>query len=498
MILRECIFMGGENIRFSLFRILIYLYIPFMSLILIIKCLDLSVPLHSEVLLYIVNLEFQKCLNIILFFNGCVYWLCYLYLKMTKERDYYRSYEALMVEMNLPEKLKIAMFTNNYFPFIGGVPISIQRLADGLRELGHEVFIFAPKYPGHHESSPNVYRVPLLLFYRMKGFDFAVANLWDKKINVLFKEKNFDLVHVHHPFWLGKKGLKLAKKYQIPCVYTYHTRLEKYAHYLPIFKKSFQNLFSHYIIKRFSQQCQAVIAPTKSAKTYLGNIGVSKEKYVIPTGIPEVSFTKQTLKTHNHEVFRMCTVSRLSQEKNLDFLIHAMHLLRRLTTHPFHLSIIGEGAERAHLEDLIQELDLTEVITLEGAIPPINVSHYYAQADLFVYTSLTETQGMVLLEAMAAGCPVVAIRSSGIDDMIFDGYNGYKTKAALKDFVAQIQALMLNPSECKTLGLNALQFANQHSVSLMAEKVVDIYYQMIKQNLYLAKESKPVLKEHYE
>ncbi|ERJ13546.1 glycosyltransferase [Haloplasma contractile] len=236
---------------------------------------------------YIHSLFYTSAINIILITCIVISLGIIIYNLVTKEVNYYREFDHLdEFKINRDKKLNIAMFTNNYFPFIGGVPISIRRLAEGLMKNGHNVFIFAPEYPVKDDKNEeHVIRCKLLLYYKGSAFNFAIANIFKTAIEKDFLSYHFDLIHVHHPFWMGKKGLKLGKTHNIPVVLTYHTRLEKYAHYLPLFQTTFQNLFSHFMIKRFSQRCDAIIAPTTTAKEYLENIGVSREKFVLPTGI---------------------------------------------------------------------------------------------------------------------------------------------------------------------------------------------------------------------
>lgn len=332
------------------------------------------------------------------------------------------------------KKLKIAMFTNNYFPFIGGVPISISRLSKELRNEGHDVYIFAPKYPNQEtDKDEGVVRCKLLRYHKTKIFNFAIVNIFSSRIRKEFERHDFDIVHVHHPFWMGTKGLKLAKKHNIPSILTYHTRFDKYYHYVPIAKKLFKNILAHQIVKKFSQKCTTIFAPTDSSKEYLTEIGVERPISVIPTGIDfevfeEAKFDifdgvkEETLKkkyAKNGEVL-LCSVSRLSEEKNIYFLIDSMKYIKEHTNIPFKCIIVGEGPEEGNIRAKIQAENLTGNIELVGNIPPDEISKYYIASDLFVFSSKSETQGMVLLEAMAGYCPVVAVSAGGIEDVIID------------------------------------------------------------------------------
>ena len=209
---------------------------------------------------YIHSIFYLNFFNFILILCIFIFLGLVINYRVTKSVHYYNEFDEAPESIKNNEKLNIAMFTNNYFPFIGGVPISITRLTKGLRGQGHNVVIFAPKYPIKTLEDANVIRCNLLIYYRTKPFDFAIVNIFSSKIEKIFSTQNFDVIHVHHPFWMGTKGLELGKKYGLPVILTYHTRLEKYAHNLPLFKQTFENIASHKLIRIFSQKCDAIIS----------------------------------------------------------------------------------------------------------------------------------------------------------------------------------------------------------------------------------------------
>lgn len=408
--------------------------------------------------------------------------------KVSKNADYYVQYDDTFNAIFKKEKLNIAMFTNNYLPFIGGVPISILRLSKGLKKNGHKVIIFAPDYPEKvpNEAS-NIIRLKLLFFFKSKPFNFPIVNIFSSSIEKNFLSYNFDVVHVHHPFWMGKKGLQLGQKYGIPVILTYHTRLEKYAHNLPFFKKSFENLASHALIRRFSQKCDAIFAPTSSAKDYLVNLGVSRHKTILPTGIDfdfynniqgeYIDLLKKKYKPNNELI--LCSVSRLTEEKNIYFLLEGIKYIKEHCNIPFKSIIIGDGPEKENIMKTIEKEGLLDTIELLGSISPEQISIYYRLSDIFVFSSKSETQGMVILEAMAGECPVVAIRSSGIDDVILNEYNGYKTRSDIISWSQKVICLIENPLKLREMSQNAYAFSKEYSLEAMAETTIDVYYQSI-------------------
>lgn len=436
---------------------------------------------------YIHSIFYLNFFNLILLFCILIFLVLMINYRVSKSVHYYSEFDDAPESIKNKDVLNIAMFTNNYLPFIGGVPISITRLTKGLRGLGHNVVIFAPRYPNKSPQDANVIRCNLLIYFRSKPFDFAIANIFSSQIKKKFLLENFDVIHVHHPFWMGTKGLELGKKYGLPVILTYHTRLEKYAHNLPFLKLTFENIASHKLIKIFSQKCDAIVAPTNSASEYLANIGVSRDKIVLPTGVDfdfydDVDLNKVKLINKKYNVQNdviLCSVSRLTEEKNIYFLLDGIKRIKDNSKVPFKCIIIGDGPEKEKILKTIERLGLKDTVFLVGLVSPKEVCEYYMASDIFVFSSQSETQGMVILEAMAGKCAVVAIRSSGIDDIIHNDYNGFKTKADLDLWSEKVIYLMENPKILKEMSQNAYDFSKKFSLDAMAQATVEVYYKAI-------------------
>jgi len=304
-----------------------------------------------------------------------------------------------------------------------------------------------------------------------------------------FATMDVDLVHVHHPFWMGTKGRRLAREKHVPVVLTYHTRLEKYAHNIPLIGFLFQNILPHYIIRRFAQKCDAVIAPTSTAKEYLRNLGVSKRIVVLPTGVDLTLYDRVEEKkiTSINKTYRknreliLVSVSRLTKEKNIYFLLEGIASVQKQTEIPFKVLLIGDGQERHNIIRFIDEHELQQTVHLLGSLSQEELCAHYMAADLFVFASQSETQGMVLLEAMAGSTPVVAVRSSGIEDAIRDGYNGYKTDADQAQWVEKIVALMEDGGLRKKMSDNARTSAQKLSAEKVAANVVKLYRKVLEE-----------------
>lgn len=404
-----------------------------------------------------------------------------LYTVIFVGKNYYPDYDLDPTPW-LEQPLRVAMFTNNYLPFIGGVPISIARLRRGLESLGDKLLIVAPRYKDQPEIEEHVLRVPSLLAMGEKR-EFRLANIFLYRIRKRVRAFHPDIIHLHHPFWLGSLGLFVAHRLKVPAIYTYHTRLEHYAHFVPLPGMIFRNFISHALIKRFANKCDGVIVPTYSTEEYLRMIGVKTPTFVQPTGIEfkrfqavtddEISELRTALNLTDEIVF--ISVSRLSNEKNIDFMIDAVHALTQETSKPFHFLMIGEGHQKERLQNRVRDLNLETRITLVGAVKPEEIAVWYRLGDAFLFASKSETQGMVILEAMAAGLPVVAVRSSGIDDVVRQGFNGFKTPERQDQWCLQVKRLLEDDDLRNRLSRQALEFASDFSVEQFAMDVREIY-----------------------
>lgn len=405
-----------------------------------------------------------------------------LYSAIFVDRDYYPDFNLDPTPWR-ERSLKVVMFTNNYLPFIGGVPLSIERLRRGLGALKHEVMVVAPSYRDQPMEETNVLRVPSLVSMGAQR-EFRLANIFLARIRQAVRAFRPDIIHLHHPIWLGSLGLWMARRLKVPAVYTYHTRLEHYAHFVPLPGRIFRNLISHALIRRFANKCDGVIVPTYSAEEYLRMIGVKTMAFVQPTGIEFDAFqqvTEEQVETLRQQLeispdeHIFISVSRLSTEKNIDFMIEAVELIKAQARKPFRFLMIGDGHERERLQQKIDERGLHDLFVLIGSIPPEKMAVYYRLGHTFLFASVSETQGMVVLEAMAARLPVVAVRSSGIDDVVREGHNGFKTPENRERWSEAVLRLMDNHDLHQQLADNALEFARGYSIDNFAHDVEGIY-----------------------
>jgi glycosyltransferase involved in cell wall biosynthesis len=281
--------------------------------------------------------------------------------------------------------------------------------------------------------------------------------------------------------------MRLAKRRGIPVVFTYHTRLERYTHYIPLPGAVLKSIAAHSLIKHFANKCDAIITPTASTEEYLRNLGVSSLIETIPTGISigdYKSFSPQQIHDLRSQYVAsgeilLISVARMAEEKNLDFLIDGLVKVKERTHMPFKCLLVGGGPERARLEAMVAELDMDKQIIFAGNMIPQELIRCYLAADLFVFASTSETQGMVLLEAMAGGCPVVAVRASGVYDVVKDGYNGFKVPESTESWAKAVAILLEDKQLLLALSENSRAFAENYSVEKVTEKVSRLYRRVL-------------------
>ncbi len=378
--------------------------------------------------------------------------------------------------------MRIAMFTNNYKPYIGGVPVSIEHLAEALRGRGHTVYIFAPTYENQVEE-PYVIRYPS---FPIKVAGAPVPNVLTGIFIKKVRELNIDVIHVHHPAIVGNVALSIRKKLGVPVVFTYHTRYEAYLHYINGLEKVEQSTgFISWYLHHFCNQCDLLVAPTPGILDYLQKERMKPPIQVMPTGIPMENFLpeqesvaairQQYLGTAD---YLTCTVSRLAKEKNLDFQIRGLSCLKRLLKkkgRTFRHMIIGDGPEKENLMRQIGELGLTENIIFIGNVDNQEIKNYQAAADAFLFTSKSETQGIVLLEAMAVGNPVVAVEASGVRDVVKDGVNGYLTEEDTYWWAERTRMVLEEVAKREQLSQAARETAESYSEEEVARQAEQYY-----------------------
>lgn len=383
--------------------------------------------------------------------------------------------------------MRIAMLTNNYKPYIGGVPVSIEHLAKELRKLGHTVYIFAPSYSNQKEE-PFVIRYPS---FPVKIAGAPIPNMFTKLFYHKIKELQIDLIHVHHPAIVGNVALRLRRLLGIPVVFTYHTQYEEYLYYVKPLQQ-FENctgILSHYL-KRFCNCCDMVIAPTQSIKEHLlFNKNIQIPIRILPTGIPSDNFlpdqqTVSQLRTQFGENvdYLFGTVARLAKEKNLDFLLECLQKIKKqleFNQKTFRYLLIGEGLEQKHLEEKVSALGLQNEVVFVGTVKNKDIKNYLSACDLFLFSSKSETQGIVLLEAMAAGTPVIAVDATGVRDIVKTKENGILTSEQPEHLAQEVMQVLGDTTFYKSLCHGARKTAAAYAEEQIALSAEHYYMELL-------------------
>lgn len=377
--------------------------------------------------------------------------------------------------------MRIALMTNNYKPFMGGVPISIERLKNGLEALGHQVTVFAPTYEEQVEEE-NVFRYATCMKKFIGGI--VLPNPFDKRIEEEFKKRNFDIIHVHHPMLIGRTAVYLSRKYNIPLTFTYHTRYEQYVECYT--KSKLIEKLTPLYLRAFLKHCHFVFAPTQGMKDYLVEVcKLYPERIgILPTGIEDANFQVQEEETakireqyQSQNMPLLITVSRMAQEKNVEFLLKSLALFKRRWGKPFRMLMIGDGPDRETYERTAADLGLAEEIRFTGKIPNQEIAPYFAAADGFLFASKTETQGIVILEAFAGKTPVIAVEASGVKDIVKSGYSGILTEEDTEQFAGELASFLENGQIRKRMEVCAGQSAlayREEAVALRALSLIHI------------------------
>jgi 1,2-diacylglycerol 3-alpha-glucosyltransferase len=377
--------------------------------------------------------------------------------------------------------MRILKVSDVYFPRVNGVSTSIRTFSRELQARGHEVTLIAPLYPEDADDSFEIVRVPSHYVF-VDPEDRLMQRRPLRRHLEMLRARAFDVVHVHTPFAAHYEGAWLARQLGLPLVETYHTYFEQYLdNYLPWLPRQ----VLRYAARRFSRsQCRgvdALVVPTQPMLDVLRDYGIDTTAEIIPTGIPARAFAggdgRRFRARHGITPERqvMLYVGRVAHEKNIDFLLHVVDRVRR--THPRALLLIaGEGPAEHHLGRLRERLGLQAHVQFVGYLSrETELPDCYAAGDVFAFASSTETQGLVLLEAMQAGTPVVSTAVMGTAEVMADRRGGLVADEDIADFAAKVCRLLDDADLHAELSAEAIAKAAQWSAPATAERLAALY-----------------------
>ena len=379
--------------------------------------------------------------------------------------------------------MRIGIFSDTYIPQVNGVSTSIEMLRKGLEKKGHKVYIVTVNPKGlKYKFDEKVLRIPGV---PIGIFDYRLTSVYPAFAIKKIKSWNLDVIHCQTEFGIGTFARIVSKQFNIPLVHTYHTMYEDYVHYITrgYFKKTSKKIVEYLTLFYCDSTPTELIVPTK--KTY----DLFKEKYkikrnvhIVPTGIEiekysknysleKINKLKKSLNINDEIV--LIFVGRLGLEKSVDFLIENHKKINAK------LLIIGDGPEKDNLEKLVKKLKLSDKVIFTGKVPLKDIGLYYKLGNIFVTASKTETQGLTVIEALAASLPVVAINDESFIDPIKNDYNGYLFNNK-KEYVNYINNLINDKNKLARLSINAYESSLEFSNKVFATKVLEIYKEAIK------------------
>lgn len=380
--------------------------------------------------------------------------------------------------------LNIGIFTETYRPTVNGVVVSIDTFRHQLERHGHQYSIFAPYNRHKTKTEANVYRFPSIepphdTVYPL-SIPLPISLAWQYlPKNVLAK---LDIIHIQHFSSMGQLGLATAKRLNIPAVYTYHTMAELYTHYAPGIGPLTGGLIRQWT-RHTAGHSTHVITPTQSVKKYLQSIGVKKPISVIPTGIDTdlYTHTPRAYVEHKYKIPAgariLLNAGRLSSEKNIDFLLQSFRQVL-LAVPKAHLILAGDGPDRAKYQKQVKDWKIESSVTFIGFVDRAEVIKLFGSADLFVFPSVTDTQGIVVIEAMAAGAVPVAVDRYGPHDIIQDGVTGRLVDLNVQQFSGTIIDLLANDNKRRPMSKAARLAAKRYDMAVTAKVMESLYVKL--------------------
>jgi glycosyltransferase involved in cell wall biosynthesis len=380
--------------------------------------------------------------------------------------------------------MNILMMTNTYLPHIGGVARSVEAFSRYYQEHGHEVLIIAPEFPQTPVNEQDVVRIPAI--QRFNGSDFSVVLPIPHFLGEEIDAFEPDIVHSHHPFLVGSTARLIANTYNLPLVFTHHTMYEQYSHYVPGDAETLQR-FAVKLATSYANMCDQVFAPSESIAEILATRGVQVPVEVIPTGVNLEEFAQgsgagfRKILGIDDNAFLVGHLGRLAPEKNLEYLSQAV--LKFMQNEPrAHFLLVGKGNSEHSLRQTFELAGLTQRLHHVGFLQQPFLSSAYQAMDVFVFSSQSETQGMVLTEAMAVSVPVIALDAPGAREVVSDGKNGrlLSAQTSSAEFADVLQWFFDLPEEQRQVFKQAARAtAESYSLVNCAQKALKKYESLL-------------------
>jgi len=383
--------------------------------------------------------------------------------------------------------LRIGLFTDTYAPQVNGVSISLQLISEGLQKRGHQVTVFAPRFPGYKDDQPGVVRLPSLKY--LNDPPIYVAVLGTPRSTWNLSRKHFDVLHAHSPLTVGLLAYLTASTKNLPLIYTYHTSITDYTHYLKVIGGTG---VIRYAARWFSATStnlgDRVVVPSPKFHRLLLEQKVNKPIHIIPNGIDlsrfnaaknPGSFRKRLGLKANTPI--LLSVGRVDPEKRLDFLIEAFTRLA-VRCPSAHLVFAGDGSARKKLEEQAAATKVSNRIHFLGMVKRDELPDLLHDATVFLSASTTEVHPISVIEAIASGLPLVAVEDEAFEGMILEGENGHLTPLDLDAYADTLAKLMGDPERLAKYGKRSLELSEKYSIESQVRTLEHLYLEAILQN----------------
>jgi len=382
--------------------------------------------------------------------------------------------------------MNIVMFTNTYKPFVGGVERSVEMFTTEYRLKGHRTVIVTPEYEGAPSREFDVVRIPAL--QNFNGSDFSVKLPAPGVLSKFLEEFRPDLVHSHHPFLIGDTALRVASSHRIPLVYTFHTLYEQYTHYVPGDSGPLKR-FVMALTTGYANLCDFVFAPSNSAATMMRSRGVQAPLAVIPTGIYPERYGRKGLPDLRKKLgippraTVVGLVSRIAPEKNIDFLARTVAGFVAEDDNRYFL-VVGSGPALPTVHEICAQYHVGSRLVCTGTLEGDLLAGAFRAMDVFAFASHSETQGIVLAEAMASEVPVVAVDAPGVREIVLDGENGrlIGSDDGPRFSEALAWAVGLSLTDRWRVKRNARRTAQNFGIDESVTRALSVYDQLLQRN----------------
>jgi Glycosyltransferase len=397
--------------------------------------------------------------------------------------------------------MKVVMFTDAYWPRVNGVTVSVDSFSRALIRAGHQVVVICSFYPDsqtigcmstpvmekrERDTDPTIIRVPSYPVFISKEDRMAKFHKWfwvSKQLNALQP----DVIHVNSEFVIGEFGFNYAKLHGVPLVYTFHTLWEDYAvNYIPYVPEFILRFFARGITKNMARRADTVIAPTSQIQEVLKRYKIKKPVHLLPTGIDPELFRNDSSRVKE---FRgkletafpalagkriLLFAGRIGKEKNLSFLLRLLPAI--VKKHPeVVLLVAGNGPDLSFFQEEAGEIGVADSCVFSGYLDRKDLALTYALSDIFVFPSRTETQGLVTIEAMLSGLPVVAIGEMGTITVMGGDNGGFMVKNDPEEFTARVLDLLEDPELYRKKVAEAKKHARSWTIDTMTVRLEKIY-----------------------